>query len=245
MVHAAFVRSTHAHARLVRIDLERARRAPSVAGVLTGDAVARLCKPYRGILRHYTGMKTGAMLPLAVERVRYVGEPIVAVAAESRAAADDAAALIEVEYQPLPAVLSPEAALAAGAPLIHPELGDNLLYETRLAVGDRSEEHTSELQSLRHLVCRLLLESSGDPCDLHSSPTRRSSDLDRRGGRREPGGGRRRGGADRGRVPAAARGALAGGGAGRRRAADPSRARRQPSLRDTPRRRRQIGRAHV
>ena len=136
MVHAAFVRSTHAHARLVRIDLERARRAPSVAGVLTGDAVARLCKPYRGILRHYTGMKSGAMLPLAVERVRYVGEPIVAVAAESRAAADDAAALIAVEYEPLPAVLSPEAALTAGAPLIHPELGDNMLYETRLAAGD-------------------------------------------------------------------------------------------------------------
>src|SRR5262249_29855445 len=136
MVHAAFVRSTHAHARLVRIDLERARRAPSVAGVLTGDAVARLGTPYGGILGHYTGMKPGAMLPLPVERGRYVGEPIVAVAAESGAAADDAAALIAVEYEPLPAVLSPEAALAAGAPLIHPELGDNMLYETRLAAGD-------------------------------------------------------------------------------------------------------------
>src|SRR2546422_464330 len=81
-------------------------------------------------------MKTGAMLPLAVERVRYVGEPIVVIAAESRAAADDAAALVEVEYEPLPAVLTPGAALAGGAPLIHPELGDNLLYETRLSAGD-------------------------------------------------------------------------------------------------------------
>src|SRR5215475_9486258 len=70
MVHAAFVRSAHAHARLARVDLERARGAPGVAGVLTGDAVARLCKPYRGLLRHYTGMKSGAMLPLAVERVQ-------------------------------------------------------------------------------------------------------------------------------------------------------------------------------
>jgi aerobic carbon-monoxide dehydrogenase large subunit len=136
MVHAAFVRSAHAHARLVRIDVERARRAPGVAGVLTGDTVAKLCKPYRGVLLHYKGMKTGAMLPLAVDRVRYVGEPIVALAAESRAAADDAAALIEVEYEPLPAVLAPETALAAGAPLIHPELGDNVLYETRLSAGD-------------------------------------------------------------------------------------------------------------
>src|SRR5881296_2725514 len=136
MVHAAFVRSVHAHARLLRLDVDRARRAPGVAGVLTGEAVARLCKPYRGVLLHYRGMKTGAMLPLAVDRVRYVGEPIVAVAAESRAAADDAAALVEVEYEPLPAVLAPETALAAGAPLIHPELGDNVLYETRLSAGD-------------------------------------------------------------------------------------------------------------
>ena len=136
LVHAAFVRSVHAHARLVRVDLDRARRAPGVVGVLSGDAAARLCKPYRGVLLHYKGMKTGAILPLAVDRVRYVGEPIVAIAAESRAAADDAAALIDVEYDPLPAVLAPDAALAAGAPVIHPELGDNVLYETRLTAGD-------------------------------------------------------------------------------------------------------------
>jgi carbon-monoxide dehydrogenase large subunit len=136
MVHVAFVRSPHAHARLARVDVERARRAPSVAGVLTGDEARRLCKPYRGVLLHYKGMKTGAMLPLAVERVRCVGEPVVALAAESRAAAEDAAALVRVDYEPLPAVLDPEAALAPGAPVIHPELGDNLLYETRLAGGD-------------------------------------------------------------------------------------------------------------
>src|SRR6266852_5906554 len=136
MVHVAFVRSPHAHARVTRVEVGRARRAPGVAGVLTGADARRLCKPWRGVLLHYTGMKTGAMLPLAVERVRWVGEPVVAVAAESRAAADDAAALVEVEYEPLPAVLTPGAALAGGAPLIHPELGDNLLYETRLSAGN-------------------------------------------------------------------------------------------------------------
>ena len=136
MVHVAFVRSAHAHARLTRVDVEAARRAPEVAGVLTGAEAARLCKPYRGILLHYKGMKTGAMLPLALERVRYVGEPIVAVAAASRAAAEDAAQLVAVEYEPLPAVLDPEAAVAPGAPLIHPELGDNVIYETRLGGGD-------------------------------------------------------------------------------------------------------------
>src|SRR5262249_29297143 len=123
MVHAAFVRSVHAHARLVRIDVERARRAPGVAGVLTGHAVERLCKPYRGILQHYRGMKTGAMLPLAVERVRCVGEPVVAVAAETAAAAHDAAMRVGVDYTPRPAVLDPDAAVAPDAPLIHPERG--------------------------------------------------------------------------------------------------------------------------
>src|SRR5262249_27779943 len=60
MVHVAFARSAHAHARLARVDVGAARQAPGVVAVLTGDDAARLCKPYRGILLHYTGMKAGA-----------------------------------------------------------------------------------------------------------------------------------------------------------------------------------------
>jgi len=136
LVHAVFVRSVHAHARVVRVDLARARAAPGVVAVLTGADVAALCRPYRGILHHYAGMKTGAIVPLALDRVRCVGEPIVAIAATDRAAGEDAAALVDVEYEPLPAVLSPAAAVAPGAPVIHPELGDNVIFETRLAGGD-------------------------------------------------------------------------------------------------------------
>jgi carbon-monoxide dehydrogenase large subunit len=136
LVHVAFLRSPHPHAELRHVDVDAARRAPGVAATLIGDEAAALCKPYRGILQHYRGMKTGAMLPLARERVRYVGEPVAAVAAESRAAAEDAVALIHADYAPLPAVLSPEQALAAGAPIIHPELGDNVIYATELSAGD-------------------------------------------------------------------------------------------------------------
>jgi carbon-monoxide dehydrogenase large subunit len=136
MLHAAFVRSPHAHARVAALRLDAARRAPGVAAVLTGEDVAALCRPYRGVLAHYRGMKTGAMLPLARARVRAVGEPVAAVAADSRAQAEDAAARVEVDYEPLPAVLSPEQALGPGAPVIHEELGDNLIYETRLGAGD-------------------------------------------------------------------------------------------------------------
>jgi carbon-monoxide dehydrogenase large subunit len=133
MVHVAFVRSPHAHATIARVDVGAAAKSPGVVGVLTGADAARLCKPYRGILQHYRGMKTGAMLPLAVERVRCVGEPVVAIAAETAAAAQDAAGLINISYGPLPAVLDPD---ATRAPLIHPELGDNLIYETRLSGGE-------------------------------------------------------------------------------------------------------------
>ncbi|HEY3099411.1 MAG TPA: xanthine dehydrogenase family protein molybdopterin-binding subunit, partial [Methylomirabilota bacterium] len=133
MVHVAFVRSPHAHATVERVDAEAARKSPGVVAVLTGADAARLCKPYRGILQHYRGMKTGAMLPLAVERVRCVGEPVVAIAAETTAAAHDATARVNVTYAPLPAALTPD---STTAPLIHPELGDNLIYETRLTGGD-------------------------------------------------------------------------------------------------------------
>ncbi|PYM69265.1 MAG: carbon monoxide dehydrogenase [Candidatus Rokuibacteriota bacterium] len=136
MVHVAFLRSPHAHARITRLDVESARKAAGVVAVMTGEEAARLCKPYRGILLHYQGMKTGAMLPLAVDRVRWVGEPVVAIAAATRAEAEDAAERVSIEYEPRPATLTPEQALAPGVEPIHPELGDNIIYETRLRSGD-------------------------------------------------------------------------------------------------------------
>ncbi|MGH7310174.1 MAG: xanthine dehydrogenase family protein molybdopterin-binding subunit, partial [Candidatus Rokuibacteriota bacterium] len=136
MVHVGFLRSPHPHADIRRLDVEAARRAPGVVATLTGDEAATLCKPYRGVLLHYRGMKTGAILPLARDRVRCVGEPVVAVVAESRAAAEDAVAMIRIEYSPRAALLTPEQAGAPGAPLIHDDLGDNVIYETELNAGD-------------------------------------------------------------------------------------------------------------
>ncbi|HWN17207.1 MAG TPA: molybdopterin cofactor-binding domain-containing protein, partial [Candidatus Dormibacteraeota bacterium] len=134
MAHVAFVRSPHAHAVIAGIECDAARLCPGILAVLTGPEAARFCKPYRGVLLHYAGMKTGAMLPLATDRARYVGEPVVAVAAESRALAEDAAARVVVRYEPLPAVLTPEQ--ARERPPIHADLPDNVIYETRLAAGD-------------------------------------------------------------------------------------------------------------
>ncbi|MFQ5839787.1 MAG: xanthine dehydrogenase family protein molybdopterin-binding subunit [Candidatus Methylomirabilales bacterium] len=135
MVHVAFVRSPHAHARITAISVERAGRLPGVVAILTGEEAQKLCKPHRGILLHYKGMKTGPMMPLAVDRVRYAGEPVIAVAATERAVAEDACDLIQLEYQPLPALLDPEEAVRPEAVLIHEELGDNIIYETTLEGG--------------------------------------------------------------------------------------------------------------
>jgi carbon-monoxide dehydrogenase large subunit len=136
LVHVAFVRSVHAHARIVSIDADAARAIPGVVGVFTAAELNPRCRPYRGILKHYAGMKTGEIVPLALDRVRCVGEPVVAIAASDRAIAEDAAAAVRIEWAPLPAVLSPAAALAENAPVIHPELGDNIIYATRLRGGD-------------------------------------------------------------------------------------------------------------
>lgn len=134
--HVAFVRSPHAHARIAAVDVEPARALPGVLAVVTGAEMAQRCDPWIGVLLNYAGMKSAPQYPLAVGKAVWQGEPVVAVVAESRALAEDGCAQVRVTWEPLPAVVDAEAALAPGAPLIHPELGDNLVLESRLAAGD-------------------------------------------------------------------------------------------------------------
>ena len=116
-----FVRSPFAHARIVSIDVEAARRAPGVVAVYTA---ADLPMPEdTGLMRLHEAV---ARPPLATDAVRFVGDTVVAVVAESRSAGVDAAELVDVEYDPLPAVTDPEAALAPNAPLQFPAVGSNL-----------------------------------------------------------------------------------------------------------------------
>jgi CO/xanthine dehydrogenase Mo-binding subunit/aerobic-type carbon monoxide dehydrogenase small subunit (CoxS/CutS family) len=136
MAHAAFVRSPHAHARIVSIDTGAARALPGVLAVMTGKEMAAHCEPWVGILKNYPGMKSAPQYPLAIDKAVWQGEPVVAVVAESRALAEDGCALVRVDWQPLTPVVDAEAALSPGATLIHPELGDNLVLETRIKAGD-------------------------------------------------------------------------------------------------------------
>ena len=136
LAHVAFVRSPHAHARIVSIDTRAATAVPGVIAVVTGREMMARCEPWVGVLTSYAGMKSAPQYPLAVDKAVWQGEPVVAVVAESRALAEDGCARVSVTWAPLPPIVDPEAALAPGAPLIHPELGDNLVLDSRIKAGD-------------------------------------------------------------------------------------------------------------
>jgi aerobic carbon-monoxide dehydrogenase large subunit len=139
MLHAAVLRSPHAHARITRLDIAAAKQAPGVVRVITGADVAAMCKPYVGVLKHIKGMQSAPQLPLAVDVARWQGEPVVMVVAHTRAQAEDALQHIDVDYQPLPAVTNIETALDAATPLIHPSLGSNLCVERFVDTGKVDE----------------------------------------------------------------------------------------------------------
>ncbi len=130
-LHVAFVRSPHAHARIGSVDAADAKSADGVVAVLTGaDLVAAgvTAFPASPALRGAKGQPqtTPPYLPLATDVARFVGQAVAAVVAESRAAAERAAALVAVDYEPLPAVATIEEALAPGAPLVWPDAPGNV-----------------------------------------------------------------------------------------------------------------------
>ena len=136
MVHVAFVRSPHAHARIKQIDTGAAKKAPGVVAVVTGAELATVITPWVGVLTHLKGIKSAPQHAIAVERACWQGEAVCAVVARTRAQAEDACALVSVDYEVLCAVTDAETALDAATPVIHPALGDNLTFERTLDVGD-------------------------------------------------------------------------------------------------------------
>jgi len=135
MKHVALVMSPHPSARIIAIRTEAARALPGVHYVLTGEEFCAATD----------SLQIGVDAPqvtryaLAHEVVRYAGEWVVAIVADSRALAEDAAELVEVEYEPLPFVMDPEQALAADAPLVHAAHGSNVLYHRRFVWGPVDE----------------------------------------------------------------------------------------------------------
>ncbi|OLC59331.1 MAG: dehydrogenase, partial [Candidatus Rokubacteria bacterium 13_1_40CM_4_69_39] len=135
MLHVAFLRSPHAHARLVSVDTRPARTLPGVAACVTGDEIATHARPIRAESK-MAGYHATEFPPLARGKVRFVGEAVVAVLAESRYVAEDALEAVDVRYAALPVVATPETAMAGDAPLVHEAAGSNVLLSRAFVRGD-------------------------------------------------------------------------------------------------------------
>ncbi|MFJ9500426.1 xanthine dehydrogenase family protein molybdopterin-binding subunit [Brevibacillus centrosporus] len=129
--HAAILRSPYPHARIKAIRTEQAEQMPGVKGIVTGKDVVELTHPFPvGVtapVKYYS---------LAVDKVRYVGEPVAVVVAKNRYLAEDALERIEVEYEPLPAVVDIETSLLADSPILHDEVGSNIANHRTFSYGD-------------------------------------------------------------------------------------------------------------
>ncbi|WP_407151383.1 xanthine dehydrogenase family protein molybdopterin-binding subunit [Bradyrhizobium sp. ORS 86] len=136
MGHAVFLRSPHAHARIVAIDAGLAKRMPGVIAVVTGRELEAVITPWVGVLSHLKGLKSAPQHAIAVDRVCWQGEAVAAIVATSRAAAEDATEKVAVEYEELEAVTDMRTALDSSTPVIHPSLGDNLAFERTYNAGD-------------------------------------------------------------------------------------------------------------
>jgi carbon-monoxide dehydrogenase large subunit len=142
VLHVAFRRSDHSHARILGIDCTAARASAGVVAVFTAQDFDGFVKPLVATSRMVNYYAT-PIFPLAREKVRYVGEPVVGIVALSRYQAEDAAGCVVIDYNPLPVICDPEQAASADAPLLHEEAGTNVLVSREFKRGDVDEAFAS------------------------------------------------------------------------------------------------------
>jgi aerobic carbon-monoxide dehydrogenase large subunit len=153
MLHAAFLRSPIAHARITNIDVTEARQAAGVVAVYTGEDMVAMTKPYSGGFT-LPGMKEPVFYALATDTVRLVGDLVAIVVADSRCLAEDACELINVEYDPLPVVTTYAEALdPATAPLFE-DVGDNIVYHVNSTHGDLEGAFAEADRVIRASFCQ-------------------------------------------------------------------------------------------
>ena len=163
VLHMAVVRSPYAHATITRIRLDVAMSLPGVVAAFSGADLANDLRPLASAMP-LPGLKQPERRPLAVDKVRYVGDPVAVVLAETPWVAEDALGLVEIEYEPLPSVTNPETALDPDAPLLYEDFGTNVVFQSHLGGGDieaafAQADHTLTLR----LVNQRLAPSSLEP----------------------------------------------------------------------------------
>ncbi len=170
MKHAAFVRSPHAHADIKKIDVKAAQAMPGVIAVLTGkeikaDGIGNLICGWMIHSKDGTPMKMGAWSPMAVDRVRYVGDAVAIVVAETKGQARDAAEAVEVTYKEKKSVADAVEALKKGAPQLHPEADGNLIYDWEIgdsAATDAAIAKAAHVTKM-HIVNNRLVPNAMEP----------------------------------------------------------------------------------
>jgi carbon-monoxide dehydrogenase large subunit len=165
MVHAAILRSPHAHARIKGIDTAAAKAAPGVLEVFTAaDTEGPLNPVPCAWLVPNADLKVAAYSAIAKDTVRYVGDCVAVVVAENRYQAQDALDLIEVEYEPLPAVVDPKRATEAGAPQLHADIPGNQAFHWTVAGGDVDAAFASaEIVVRERIVQQRLIPTAMEP----------------------------------------------------------------------------------
>src|SRR6266550_5523376 len=128
---AAILRSPHPHARIRRIDAAQARELPGVWSIVTGKDIRDLIGPVPTVVKAPI-----AYYPIAIDKARYVGEPVAVVVADTRYIAEDACELIDVEYEVLAAVADLKSAMAPDAPVIYDKVGSNIVNRRSFRYGD-------------------------------------------------------------------------------------------------------------
>jgi carbon-monoxide dehydrogenase large subunit len=172
VVHAEFVRSPHANANIKSINTDAAKKLPGVIGVFTGADI----NDKAGTIPCATplpGGKSPAHTVLAGARAYFVGHPVAVIVAKTRAIARDALELVEVDYEPLPAVTDPEKALEKDSPFTHPDLGTNVAFTWSLAGGDieaafQEADQVLKLRIVHHRLTPMAIEPRGCAATWHS-----------------------------------------------------------------------------
>jgi carbon-monoxide dehydrogenase large subunit len=171
MLHAAFLRSPHPHARVTNVDVSAARSTPGVVAVLTGADMQKLTNPMA--IQMLPGYRSPTFLPLATDRVRFVGDPIAVVIAESRYVAEDARDTIEVDYEQLEPVASIEHALDPQRPALFDDVGTNVVFQDSHTYGDvdaafAKADRVFKERFRQHRYANVPMETRG--CVAHFDP---------------------------------------------------------------------------
>jgi aerobic carbon-monoxide dehydrogenase large subunit len=169
MLYMTVVRSPYGHAKVNSIDTAEALKVPGVVAVYTAadlEGATTGPMPYEFGFEPFQNVKNMERRPLATDKVRYVGDPVAVVLADDRYVSRDAAALVEVDYEPLPAVVDPEKALEDGSPLLYEEFGTNLGHTQSLSHGDvdgafASADKIVTLKLVNQRVLPVALETRG------------------------------------------------------------------------------------